>query len=120
MYSAGRTVVPVWPTWCSLPMKPLSTAARLAPTAPPMAPARSWISLKLSLLPTPAAAGHDHAGALEVHLARLDVPLDQLHGEQVVVELDLLVDDLALRAADRVGCSGITPSRTVAICGHWS
>ena len=30
-----------------------STAARLAPTAPPIVPARSWISLKFSLLPTP-------------------------------------------------------------------
>ena len=49
--------------------------------------------LEVVLAADAAAAGHDHPRALEVHLPRLDVPLDQLQGQIAGVDLDLFLDD---------------------------
>ena len=76
--------------------------------------------LEVVLAADAAAAGDDHPGALEVHLARLDVPLDELQGHRGVVDLDLLLDHAGPARPSSGGFSGITPSRTVAICGQWS
>ena len=42
-----------------------------------------------------AAAGHDDPRALEVQLAGLDVPLDELQGQHGFIQLDRLVQNLA-------------------------
>src|SRR5690606_37442054 len=53
MYSLGRTVWPVCPTWWSWLIHPASTTARLAPTSPPRASANSLSTLKPSGPPSP-------------------------------------------------------------------
>ncbi len=120
MYSAGRTVVPVWPIWCSLPMKPPSTAARLAPTAPPMAPASSWISWKLALLPTPAPPATITRAPFRLTVRGSMCSLNQLD-RRTSSSVRVTFSGTTSPLRDVSGSSiGITPSRTVAICGHMS
>src|SRR5215203_27565 len=52
-YSFGDTVRPVWPTCVAYGYQPASTTARVAPTAPPRALARSSTSEKASGEPRP-------------------------------------------------------------------
>jgi hypothetical protein len=66
-----------------------------------------------------AATGDDHAGALQVDLALLAVSLDQLDREVRLV--NSIFSSTISPVRDESGSSiGITPSRTVAICGHQS
>jgi hypothetical protein len=96
-----RTVVPVWPTWWSRSIKPRSTAARVAPGAPPRQLARSQTSRKLSLLPTPGAAGDDHARGLQVDFLLLHMLGEDLDRQVRLRKADRLLDHLGLARAVR-------------------
>ena len=56
MYSFGRTVFPLWPTWRVFGSHSMSVSGRDAPTTPPMARANSSTSARFffSLIPRPA------------------------------------------------------------------
>src|SRR5215210_1847192 len=64
-YSAGLTILPVWPICCAYGIQPESTAARVAPTAPPSSAASSWTSLKPSSPPTPRPPARGFLDALD-------------------------------------------------------
>ena len=121
MYRAGRTVVPVWPTWWSLPMKP--EVDRRAAGADGAAEAVRQVVDQLEVLLAADAAPPATITRAAFRFTFFARRCDFEHASAAGLKPSrstCSADHLALARGRPAAASRITPSRTVAICGQRS
>ena len=109
------TILPVWPICWAYGIQPASTAARVAPTAPPSASAMSSTSLKPSGPPTPRPpATMIRASSIEAAAPAAVDPLDDgdRGRRELAVGCGVSTDpaDAAGSAVDAFGPDGDDPA----------
>ena len=117
IYRRGRTVSPVWPTWCSRPISPASTAAREAPTSPPSRLARSRISSNSPAPSTPPPPATITGASFSLTVGGRSSRLSTCRAKSCGWKTGVTASTVPWRAGSG-SRRRITPSRTLAICGR--